>query len=200
MTLLVTVLIVVGHVLVEVLERPPAVEVVPEVVEVLNLLLCGVGVAELRHGLDLGETTLSLEDLAPGLVEVDLGALQLLLGWGLDLGTLVDGVVLAALDGVEQNLGGLLDALEEVVVVALAGGGLLVGVVLEDLLAVGALDLLLGGLVAVLGDTQDGIVVLLLFVVMCCQHGDIVSKNGAGCNIPSSPWPRAGASWGPRAR
>jgi hypothetical protein len=127
------------------------------------MLLAGVGVAELRHGLDLGEAALGLEDLAPGLVEVDLGALQLLLGRGLDLGALVDGVELAALDGVEQDLGGLLDALEEVVVVADAAGGLLVGVVLEDLLAVGALDLLLGGLVTVLGDTQDGIVILFLF-------------------------------------
>lgn len=164
--LLVAVLVVVGHVLVQVLERPPAVEVVPEVVELLDLLLGGVGVAELRHGLDLGEAALGLEDLAPGLVVVDLGALQLLLGRGLDVGGLVDGVELAALDGVEQDLGGLLDALEEVVVVAGAAGGLLVGVVLEDLLAVGALDLVLGGLVTVLGDTQDGIVILLLFAGM----------------------------------
>lgn len=163
MALLVAVLVVVGHVLVEVLERPPAVEVVPEVVELLDLLLGGVGIAELRHGLDLGEAALGLEDLAPGLVVVDLGALQLLLGRGLDICGLVDRVELAALDGVEQDLGGLLDALEEVVVVAGAAGGLLVGVVLEDLLAVGALDLVLGGLVTVLGDTQDGVVILLLF-------------------------------------
>lgn len=88
--LLVAVLVVVGHVLVEVLESPPAVEVVPEVVELLDLLLGGVGVAELRYRLNLGETALGLEDLAPGLVVVDLGALKLLLGWGLDLGTLVD--------------------------------------------------------------------------------------------------------------
>lgn len=162
MALLVTILVVVGHILVKVLKRPPAVEGVPEVVEFLDLLLGGIGVAELRYGLDLGETAFGLENLAPCLVVVELGVLQLLLRWGLDLGALVDGVVLAALDGVQQDLGGLLDALEEVVVVAAAGCCLLVGVVLEDLLAVGALDLLLGGLVTVLGEPEDGVVVLFL--------------------------------------
>ena len=74
----------------------------------------------------------------------------------------IDRVELAALDWVGQDLGGLLDALEEGVVFSGAGGGLLVWVVAEDLLAVGALDLLLGGLVAVLGETENGVVVLLL--------------------------------------
>lgn len=182
--LLVAVLVVIGHVLVQVLERPPAVKVVPEVVEVLDLLLGGVGVAELRHGLCLGEAALGLEDLAPGLVVVDFGALQLLLGRGLDLSALVDGVVLTALDGVKQNLGRLLDALEEVVIVAAAGRGLLIGVVLEDLLAVGALDLLLGGLVTVLGDTQDRVVVLLLCADVLSAARSLFKKGGAVSYLP----------------
>jgi hypothetical protein len=45
-SLLVTVLVVIGDILVEVLEGSPAVEVVPEVVELLDLLLGGVGTAE----------------------------------------------------------------------------------------------------------------------------------------------------------
>jgi hypothetical protein len=56
---------------------------------------------------------------------------------------------------------GLLDTLEEVVVlVAVSQGSLLVGVVAEDLLAVGALDLLGGSTPAVLGQTEDSVVIL----------------------------------------
>jgi hypothetical protein len=106
----------------------------------------------------LGETGLGLEDLAPLLVVVAL--LQLLLGGGLNVGLLVDGIELAASGGIEQDVGGLLDALEELVVLGAALGGLLVGVVLEDLLAVGLLDLVLGGLVTVLGQTENLVVVL----------------------------------------
>lgn len=106
----------------------------------------------------LGEASLGLEDLAPLLVEVEL--LQLLLGGGLDVGLLVDGIKLAASGGIEEDVGGLLDALEELVVLGAALGGLLVGVVLEDLLAVGLLDLVFGGLVAVLGQAENLVVVL----------------------------------------
>jgi hypothetical protein len=158
--LLVTVLVVIGNILVEVLEGPPAVEVVPEVVEVLDLLLGALVVAELGHGLVVGETALGLEDFAPQLVEVAL--LSLLLGRGLDLGGLVDGVELPAADGVGKDLVSLLDALEELVVLGGTGSGLLVGVVLEDLPAVGALDLLLGGTVTVAGYAEDSVVVLRL--------------------------------------
>lgn len=52
---------------------------------------------------------------------------------------------MAALDWVEQNLGCLLDALEERIVLVAAGCSLLVRMMAEDLLAVGAFDLLLGG-------------------------------------------------------
>jgi hypothetical protein len=68
---------------------------------------------------------------------------------------------LAAANGVQEQLGGLLDALEEVVVlVTLAHGGLLIGVVAEDLLAVGTLDLLGGSAPAVLGQAENGVVIL----------------------------------------
>ena len=99
----------------------------------------------------VGEAALGLEDGAPQLVEVAL--LRLLLRGRLDVGGLVYGIVLAALDWVRENLSRLLDALEEVVVLGAAGGGFLVWMMAEDLLAVGALDLLLSSLPAVLGDT-----------------------------------------------
>ena len=89
--------------------------------------------------------------------------MELLLGGGLDIGLLVNGIELAALDGVEEDLGGLLDALEEVVVLGAASGGLLIGVVLENLLAVSALDLLLSGPPAVLGKAENLVVILLLY-------------------------------------
>jgi uncharacterized protein (UPF0218 family) len=58
---------------------------------------------------------------------------------------------------------GALDTLEETVVfVRLAGRGFFVGVVAEDLLAVGFFDLFIGGFVAVFGEAEDGVVVLPL--------------------------------------
>lgn len=78
---------------------------------------------------------------------------------------------MAALDGVEEDFGGFLDALEEGVVFVAAGRGFLVWVMLENLLAVGTLNLLFSGLVAVLGDTEDGVVILLLCI-----------------SLASSPW------------
>lgn len=160
MPLLVAVLVVVGHVLVEVLERAPAVEVIPEVVEGLDLVLGRVLVAKLRYRVDLAEAGLGLEDVAPELVEVALG--ELLLGRRRDVGILVDRVKLTALDGIKEDFSRLLDALEEVVILDTTGGGLLVGVVLQDLLAVGPLNLVLSGLVAVLGEAKDFVVILRL--------------------------------------
>jgi hypothetical protein len=165
---LVTALTVIGNILVEVLERPPAVEVVPEVVEGLDLLLGALRVSELRHGLLGGEAALGLEDFAPELVEVAL--LGILLGRGVDLSSLVDGVELPPANGVGQDLVGLLDALEELVVLGATSGSSLVGVVLEDLPAVGALDLLGGGLVAVAGYAENGIVILRLPVLGLAQE------------------------------
>ena len=58
---------------------------------------------------------------------------------------------------------GSLDAFEEaVILVDLACCGFLVGMVAEDLLAVGFLDLLVGGFVAVFGKAEDGVVILSL--------------------------------------
>jgi hypothetical protein len=54
-------------------------------------------------------------------------------------------------DGVGQDLVRFLDTLEEAVTFLLTSRGFLVGVVLEDLLAVGFLDLFVGGFEAVLG-------------------------------------------------
>jgi hypothetical protein len=159
-TLLITVLVVIRNILIEVLEGSPRVKVVEEVVEVLDVLAGAVLITELGDGLGLAETTLGLEDGAPQFVEVAL--LGGLLAWGLDLGGLVDGIELATLDGVAENLVGSLDALEEVVIFVTTGSGSLVGVVLEDLSAVGLLDLLLGGLPAVLCYTENGVVILAL--------------------------------------
>lgn len=167
MALLVAVLIVIGNIFVEVLKSTPRVKVVPKVVKLLDELLGAVDVAKGRDGVGLAEAALGLEDLAPALVEeVGTALLQLLLGGGLDLGALIDGIELTALDGVKEDLGSLLDALEEVVVLGTAGGSLLVGVVLEDLLAVGTLNLVLSSPEAVLGKTQNSVVILLL-LSMC---------------------------------
>jgi hypothetical protein len=65
---------------------------------------------------------------------------------------------------------GLLDTLEELVVLGATSSSPLVGVVLEDLPAVGALDLLGGGLVAVAGYAEDGVVVLRLPVLGLAQQ------------------------------
>lgn len=166
MALLVTVLVVVRDILVEVLESPPAVEIVPEVVEVLDVFPGRVLAAERRDRVDLGEASLRFEDVAPELVEVALG--KLLLSRGVDVSSLVDRVELAAADRVEEDLGRLLDALEEVVVISAAGGGLLVGVVLQDLLAVGALDLVFSGLPPELGNSENLVVVLALSDERAC--------------------------------
>lgn len=176
MSLLVSVLVVIRNILIKVLKGSPAVEAVPEVVKFINLLLGGVDIAKGGDGVVLGETGLGLEDLAPELVVVAL--LELLLGGRLDIGFLVDGVVLAALCGFKENLGGLLDTLEELIVLGTASGSLLIGVVLEDLLAVGLLDLVLGGLEAVLGETKNLVVILSLYrddsLVLNKHHGGII--------------------------
>lgn len=108
--------------------------------------------------MSLGEASLRLEDLAPCFIVV--GLLELLLGRGLDIGLLIDGIELATLDGVKEDVGGLLDTLEELVVLGAALSGLLIGMVLEDLLAVSLLDLVLGSLPSVLGEAENLVVIL----------------------------------------
>src|SRR6185436_5941308 len=119
------------------------------------------------HGLGLGEAALGVEDALPELEEVAL--LSLLLRRRLDVRGLVDRIPLAALDRIREDLGGLLYALEEGVVLVAAGCGFLVGVVAQHLLAVGTLDLLLRSLVAVFGQAQHGVVILVLEEKSGCQ-------------------------------
>jgi hypothetical protein len=160
MTLLVTALSIIGHILIEVLESPPAVKVVPEVVESFDVLLGAVLVSECGNRLLVGEATLGNENGVPGLVEL---ATSELLGRGLNVGVLIDGIELATTSGVEKQIGSLLNTLEEaVVLVALTLGSLLVRVVTQDLLAVSPLDLLGGCAPAVLLQTQNGVVILAL--------------------------------------
>jgi hypothetical protein len=63
----------------------------------------------------------------------------------------IDGIVLATLDRIEEDLGSLLDALEEVIILSATSSRLLIWVMAKDLLAVGALNLLFRSLVSVLG-------------------------------------------------
>ena len=78
---------------------------------------------------------------------------------------------MTTLGGVEKNFGSLLNTLEKAVVfVALASSSLLVGVMAEDLLAVGTLDLFGSSLVAVFAKTEDGVVILALLKISICIH------------------------------
>lgn len=114
------------------------------------------------------EPRFTIEDLIPELVKVAL--LGLFLVGRLDISGLVHGIELAALDRVEEDFRGLLDAFEEGIVFGGAGRGFLVGVVAEDLFAVGTLDLRFGSAPAVFGEAEDGVVVLpLLSLRTCCQ-------------------------------
>lgn len=106
------------------------------------------------------ESSFSLEDIAPELVVFAL--LGLLLGGRLDIGVLVYGIELTTLDGVKEDFSSLLDALEERIIFGATSSCLLIRVMTEDLLAMGALDLLFGGSVSVLGETKNGVVILLL--------------------------------------
>lgn len=111
----------------------------------------------------------AVEDLVPELIEIAL--LSLFLRWGLDVGGFVNGIELAALDRVEKDFCGFLDTFEEGIVFGGAGCGLLVGVVAEDLFAVGALDLGFGSPPAVFREAEDCVVVLSLLSVRACSQG-----------------------------
>lgn len=88
--------------------------------------------------------------------------MRLLLGWWLDLSALIDRVELPSPDGVRQDFGSFLDALEKLIALVATGGGLLIGMMLENLLAVGALDLVLGGTVSQTGYAENSVVILRL--------------------------------------
>lgn len=159
-TLLVTALSIIRDIFIEIFEGSPGVKTVKEVVECLDFLLAGLLVAELGYGLNAGETSFGLEDSAPELVEVSV--LYLLLGRWLDICVLIDGIVLATLDRVGEDFSGFLNALEEAVILGVSSCSLLVRMMAENLLSVGALDLIFGGSPAVFGYTKNGVMILLL--------------------------------------
>jgi hypothetical protein len=101
MTLLISVLVVIWNILVEIFEGSPRVETVEEVVEGLDLLLSAVLVPEFGYWLAFGETTFGFETSAPEFVECLL-LFSLFLGRRFDIGGFVDGIELAALDGIEE--------------------------------------------------------------------------------------------------
>ena len=110
----------------------------------------------------------AVENLIPELVEVAL--LSLFLGGRLDVSGFVDGVELATLDWVKEDFRGFLDAFEEGIVFGGAGCGFLVGVVAEDLFAVGTLDLGFGRAPAVFREAEDCVVVLSLLPIRACSQ------------------------------
>ena len=61
----------------------------------------------------------------------------------------IDGVKLATLDGIKKNFGSFLNALKEAIIFGASGGGFLVRVMTENLLAVCTLNLFFGSFVAV---------------------------------------------------
>ena len=107
---------------------------------------------------------------------------------------LIDGIELPTLDRVKENLGSLLDTLEKAIVLGASSRSLLIGVMAENLLAVGTLNLLLGSLDTVFRKAKNGVVILLL---RSRQHelSRIILRN-----IPSSLWRREITSLGPQAR
>lgn len=77
---------------------------------------------------------------------------------------------MAALDRIEKGFRGALDAFEEGVVFGGASSGFLVGVVAQDLFAVGAADLVFGCFVAEAREAEDGVVVLILWDLVVLAH------------------------------
>lgn len=98
--------------------------------------------------------------MAPELVKVASLLLHVLLAGWLFLCALVNGIVLSALDWVEEGVGGTLDALEELIVLFQSQSGLLVGVMLQDLLSVGPLDLVFCSLPSELLQAENSVVIL----------------------------------------
>ena len=160
MPLLVPVFIVVGHILVLILERAPAVKVVPKIVELLHFLFLALVVSQSRDGLCLAEAPLGDKDGIPELEKVAL--LCLFLRRRFNVSSLVYRIKLAAFDRVEQDFGGFLYALEKGVVLGGASGCLFVRVMTKDLLAVGTFNLGFRSFVAVLGEAEDSVVILSL--------------------------------------
>ncbi|KAH3674245.1 hypothetical protein WICPIJ_009645 [Wickerhamomyces pijperi] len=152
-TLVVSVGGIVWHIFVEEFKRSPRVEVVEERVEGVNLGLWRRHVTQLWNWLLLGESTFGFKHWGPGFDEVVFGLWR---RWQ-DIGAFVNRVELLTLAGVSQGFVGLLDDLEEPVLVQATLSGLLIWVVLQDLLSVGTSQLVFGGSPSQVGDTQDGV-------------------------------------------
>ena len=58
------------NLLIQPLETPPRIKVVPEIVEALDLLLGRIDVSKPRDRLDLGETGVEIEHMGEGLEEI----------------------------------------------------------------------------------------------------------------------------------
>jgi hypothetical protein len=65
-------------------------------------------------------------------------------------------------DRVGQDFGRFLDTLEELVAFVGTSSGFLIGVMLEDLFAMGTLNLILGGAPSITGYAKNSIVILRL--------------------------------------
>lgn len=130
------------NLLIHVLEAPPTIKVVPEIVERVDILLGIVDITQHRHRLNFAESRFTFEDGHKFLEEIGiwvLRALYLLFCGDVLLEGLivwVNGVELPAALWMRQNLRRLLDTFEEGIVVRLSRAGLLVGVVFEDFLSI----------------------------------------------------------------
>lgn len=151
MSLLISILIIIWDIFILVFEGTPGIEIVEEIVEILYVFLSTIFVSEFGDRLGARESAFGFEDGGPEFVVFSF--FELFLGGRFDVGVLVDGIVLSTLDGVEEDFGGFLDAFEETVVFRAAGCCFFVGVMAENLFAVGTFDLFFCGFEAVFGET-----------------------------------------------
>ena len=113
--LVVAAFVVVRDVFVEVFESAPAIEIVPEVVECLDILFARVLIAQNWNWLDIGEAGFGLKHSIPFFVEI-FGLVDLFLcGW-FNIGVFINRVELSAFGRVGENFVSTLDAFEELIV------------------------------------------------------------------------------------
>ncbi len=103
---------------------------------------------------------------------------------------------MSPLDGVEQDFGSFLNAFEERIVFGTAGSGFLVGMVAEDFLAVGALDLVFRRSIAVFAEAENGVMILALRVMSI----EVQNRDLRCDSLPSNLWHPVGASMDPLVR
>lgn len=123
------------RILVLVLERPPRIHVVPEVVEALDFGPRSFGTTKSRNGLSLRESRFTVEHGGPEIVEVLRGRFA---GRGELVGDRgVDGIELTTSVEFREGFHCFRDTFEEGIVVRVSSGrSLLVGVVTKNLAAV----------------------------------------------------------------